>query len=160
MRIIDADNLSEIAAEWQEKALNKVYTIDPIGEHEKWEVWYAIFNERTAFMHDIADAPTIDAVYVVRCKDCKYNQGSACDYSAVWTRPNGFCQWGERKDDKTDAPAVNAKPVKHGRWVKNEEGDYHCSECNAIVESEERYWHYWRYCYNCGARMETEEMME
>lgn len=49
---------------------------------------------------------------------------------------------------------------KHGRWVKNEEGDYHCSECKAIVESDEKSRHYWGYCYNCGARMETEEMME
>lgn len=40
-----------------------------------------------------------DYVQVVRCKDCKYKQGSACDYSAVWVRPNGFCHWGERKDD-------------------------------------------------------------
>ena len=37
---------------------------------------------------------------LVRCKDCKYKQGSACDYSAVWVRPNGYCQWGERKDDE------------------------------------------------------------
>ena len=35
---------------------------------------------------------------LVRCKDCKHRQGNACDYSAVWVRPNGFCQWGEKKD--------------------------------------------------------------
>ena len=49
----------------------------------------------------INDAPTIDAVEVVRCKDCVYQSGidsdqycyldgrSACDYN--------FCSWGERK---------------------------------------------------------------
>ena len=58
------------------------------------------------------DKSIMDAKWVkelVRCKDCKHNQGNACDYSSVWTRPNGFCQWGERKDD-----APTADPVKHG----------------------------------------------
>ena len=36
---------------------------------------------------------------LVRCKDCKHRNGSACDYSAVWLRENGFCQWGERRED-------------------------------------------------------------
>ena len=47
----------------------------------------------------IVNAPTADVVEVVRCKDCKHKQGSACDYSAVWVQPNGYCQWGERRDD-------------------------------------------------------------
>lgn len=41
-----------------------------------------------------------DIVEVVRCKDCKHRDGSACDYSAVWVRKNGFCQWGERREDE------------------------------------------------------------
>ena len=47
----------------------------------------------------IASIPTADVVEVVRCKDCKYKEGSACDYSAVYVRPNGYCQWGERRED-------------------------------------------------------------
>lgn len=39
---------------------------------------------------------------LVRCRDCKHREGSACDYSAVWVRENGFCQWGERNEDETD----------------------------------------------------------
>ena len=38
---------------------------------------------------------------IVRCKDCLYRVGNACDYSAVYVRPNGFCQWGERREDDT-----------------------------------------------------------
>lgn len=34
---------------------------------------------------------------IVRCKDCKFKEGSCCDYSAVYVRPNGYCQWGERR---------------------------------------------------------------
>ena len=37
---------------------------------------------------------------LVRCKDCKHRQGNACDYSAIWIRPNGFCQWGEKKEEE------------------------------------------------------------
>lgn len=51
-----------------------------------------IFRMKQWFEH-------VDAVEVVRCKDCKHKQGNACDYSAVWVRPNGFCQWGKRRDD-------------------------------------------------------------
>lgn len=36
---------------------------------------------------------------MVRCNDCKHRNGSACDYSAVWLRENGFCQWGERSEE-------------------------------------------------------------
>lgn len=28
---------------------------------------------------------------IVRCKDCKFKEGSCCDYSAVYVRPNGYC---------------------------------------------------------------------
>lgn len=51
---------------------------------------------------EIALAPTVDAVEVVRCKDCMYRYGNVCDYSAVYVRPHGYCQWGRRKEDETD----------------------------------------------------------
>lgn len=66
---------------------------------------------RTPWLSDVVDILKRDSikqitvgnkefVLVVRCKDCKYRQGSVCDYSAVWVRPNGYCQWGERRDDE------------------------------------------------------------
>ena len=51
------------------------------------------------------------------------------------------------------SPTKNVKPIKHGYWLKDEEGDYHCSECKAIVEADEKTRHYWAYCYHCGALM-------
>ena len=52
---------------------------------------------------------------LVRCKDCKFrntidcgmqfygndDDGNLC-LSDDWTDDNGFCYWGERKDDETD----------------------------------------------------------
>ena len=93
MRLIDADALYKSfgASGNCNNCPNDAYKCQNYNEHTLME-----FCER------IEDAPTVDAVEVVRCKDCKYKQGSACDYSAVWVRPNGFCQWGERKDDVSD----------------------------------------------------------
>ena len=53
----------------------------------------------------IEDAPTVDAVEAVRCKDCEFRngcesgKGDVCDYSAVYVHPNGFCNWGKRREE-------------------------------------------------------------
>lgn len=52
----------------------------------------------------INHAPTIDAVPVVRCKDCKYwDTKGICDLhtevNAVWMDANDFCSKGERRSD-------------------------------------------------------------
>ena len=55
----------------------------------------------------IASAPSIDAVPVVRCKDCKYGEVDDADlptqylcnyHGADWNDENHFCSYGERKD--------------------------------------------------------------
>ena len=43
--------------------------------------------------------PTVDAVPVVRCKDCKSFSHGYCRFlDAKFVRPEGYCYWGERKD--------------------------------------------------------------
>ena len=48
----------------------------------------------------IKSAPTVDAVEVVRCRDCKYYDGKwLCKISGVPCRkPYDFCSYGTRKD--------------------------------------------------------------
>lgn len=51
----------------------------------------------------IANLPSIDAVQVVRCKDCKIRYTDRCGMFDVeaeweWAEDNGFCQYGERKE--------------------------------------------------------------
>ena len=55
----------------------------------------------------IRDAPTIDAVPVVRCKDCKFgdwdsepNDAMVCmrTKDGFWRSGNDFCSYGERKE--------------------------------------------------------------
>ena len=47
----------------------------------------------------LRDAPTIDAVPVVRCKDCALQGKLNCPMDE-WVKPddNGFCHHGKRKD--------------------------------------------------------------
>ena len=49
---------------------------------------------------DIDNAPTVDAVPVVRCKDCKhYDIGGSCIICGFQSRkPDDFCSYGERKE--------------------------------------------------------------
>lgn len=54
---------------------------------------------------DIRYYPTIDAVPVVRCKDCEYwnkryeAMGMCMKHNAIvtFTKPDFYCAWGERK---------------------------------------------------------------
>lgn len=116
MRLIDADELAERVTNLEAVALEQVAKLEPSEEHEKWKVWSAILNERTAFKFDLFDAPTVDAVEVVRCKDCKYYIADGCDECVLMSAKSiiaginnkrwysdFYCAWGERREDgKTD----------------------------------------------------------
>lgn len=50
----------------------------------------------------VVDAPTVDAVPVVRCKDCAvpHNRWTGCPkMNGTIMPPDGFCSFGERKAD-------------------------------------------------------------
>lgn len=61
------------------------------------------------FMYDaINNAPTVDAVEVVRCKDCKHWTMGYCNHFAYYsyepiTNEDDFCSYGERKDNERKA---------------------------------------------------------
>ena len=50
-------------------------------------------------MQRIDNAPTVDAVEVVRCKDCVHYNGEAClnTYGEFEPEPTFFCAYGERR---------------------------------------------------------------
>ena len=82
MRLIDADALEERMA--------TVYTDTDLR---------ARYSE---IMRVIREQPTVDAVPVVRCKDCKWRTGAAfwtpCKYMP--TTDDWYCGFGERRDAK------------------------------------------------------------
>ena len=55
-------------------------------------------------------------------------------------------------------PAADVKPVKRGKWVRNENnGLCYCSECDAPAPVEDVHGETISdapYCYHCGAKME------
>ena len=112
--LIDKRVLYKQTSEWEAQALAMVEKTMHDEDPTEWRRWSAVLTERTAFKHDIADAPTVDAV-----------------------------------------------PVVHGRWI--DEGQYgdnfphhawRCSECGEHVIEIDTSWY--KYCPNCGARMDKE----
>ena len=70
-------------------------------------------NEHDHFMRMIYDAPTVDAVEVVRCKNCRdcemgypekrldreATQAWLCKRYKMYRKPDDFCSYGERRDN-------------------------------------------------------------
>ena len=84
MRLIDADAL-----------IDKAETV--LDEHET--IWFDAVS-----VNNIHSAPTIDAVSVVRCKECKHWHGGWCNLEG-WCNLFGsdndaddFCSYGERSE--------------------------------------------------------------
>lgn len=43
--------------------------------------------------------PTIDAIQVVRCKDCEYSsEYNHCAIFATWNKPDDYCSYGEKTE--------------------------------------------------------------
>lgn len=63
--------------------------------------WDDIPPTREEFVYFLKKQPTINAVTVTRCRDCKhYNEGFCVGYHAHHdTMPDDFCSYGERRTD-------------------------------------------------------------
>ena len=66
-----------------------------------------------------------------------------------------------------DAPTINAEPVRHGRWIDEIEPNavtasgreihvFRCSACDFTWANKTAVLHYFKYCPNCGAKMDLE----
>lgn len=67
---------------------------------------YEECDYRCSEFYDISNIPAVDAVEVVRCKECKHSEIFDtllyCDHTrglAGMVLPNGFCYLGERRND-------------------------------------------------------------
>ena len=86
MRLIDADEL-KLDLKWLEE-------YDPPVYHD--------------VVSTIDEMPTVDAVEVVRCKDCKWYKRKypwngniyECSYLEAPMDDDDFCSWGERREDE------------------------------------------------------------
>ena len=92
MRLIDADKLLEIYKKWIPQLLSK----EDEGDRRGVETCIMVLE----------DMQTVDAVPVVRCRECKHRgtddcifhiKGEPADEELLLKLDNDFCSYGERK---------------------------------------------------------------
>jgi hypothetical protein len=95
MRLIDADKMAVDESDAYMSA--QVQITDDL----KWLVNFAAHSK---IQRLIADTPTVDAVPVVRCKECKWTGGDFVCYRGVMVqhKPEDFCSYGERRGGGED----------------------------------------------------------
>ena len=61
--------------------------------------WDDIPPTREEFVRFLKKQPTVDAVPVVRCRECKYHNKPPCPMrlSFNWTEDEDFCSYGEKE---------------------------------------------------------------
>ena len=74
--------------------------IDLDSEYIQETLYRRSFKTRQDIEEWLNNAPIIDAVPVVRCRDCEYHNKPPCPMklSFNWTEDNDFCSYGERKE--------------------------------------------------------------
>lgn len=60
--------------------------------------------------------------------------------------------WNQAVDIVSDFPAAAVAPVRHGRWIKNDNETWSCERCHSWIPDEQHY--YARFCLYCGAKMD------
>lgn len=77
----------------------KQTAIDEINKALDRETLLNSFVRKIA-VEAVKKLPTADVVEVVRCKDCKsFSHGYCKFHDAKFVREDGYCYWGERKDE-------------------------------------------------------------
>ena len=93
MRLIDADKLLEIYKKWIPQLLSE----EDEGDRRGVETCIMVLE----------DMQTVDAVPVVRCRECNYRgtddcifhiKGEPADEELLLKLDNDFCSYGERKE--------------------------------------------------------------
>ena len=94
-RLIDADDAKVIIEERYDTAFMQSRTRPNIA-------WWEGYSTGVNWARNtINDAPTVDAVEVVRCKDCKFLHGKGyCTLVTGLTRikPDDYCSYGAKMD--------------------------------------------------------------
>ena len=99
-RLIDANALKALFDERYDDAFIQMYA------RLNKEYWDGVCGGVNWGRNTIADAPTVDAVEVVRCKDCtRYKKGYCTIRKDSWGATlmvglTDFCSDGERKDNE------------------------------------------------------------
>lgn len=65
----------------------------------------------------------------------------------------GIADIGDAIMSVEDLPTADVAPVKHGKWIHNDEWwEFICTSCHRGIGNIKEY----KYCPNCGAKMDLE----
>ena len=94
MRLIDAD------------ALKLTHCLECVGYDEDNAVCAVSYCDIGGVIH-LEEAPTIDAVPVIRCRECiRWRRSKSdttamvCDWDGYERTENDYCSWAKRKDNE------------------------------------------------------------
>ena len=100
MRLIDADR-------FEDELDNTEYDISPAYEPDGYTF--------KRICEVLERTPTVDAVPVVRCRDCThYNGHRHCDYFYQAVLDDDFCSYGAKREKPINSAPMN----QEGRWMK------------------------------------------
>lgn len=92
MRLIDAD------------ALSRAMYHEAFETDSEWQRWDSgLWIRYKMFENALKNAPTIDAVPVVRCGECKHwyrNKPPIDEECDIFPNADDFCPYGERRSDE------------------------------------------------------------
>ena len=99
-------------------------------------------------MSDYIKREDAEEILADAIKQAEENTGCVIVDIAGWGSIESYAE-----EAMSDAPTADVEPVRHGRWVVDSGIlSLRCSECNTFSYGET-----WKYCPNCGARMDGEE---
>lgn len=110
MRLIDADALErEYRGQFDSVYKSVRDSVNPADFYIERKASYdkkLVKLEMEAFFEYLNNRPTIDAVPVVRCKDCKHWKSCSgatehvkcCEWAGYMVGENGYCVYGEVKE--------------------------------------------------------------
>ena len=67
---------------------------EPFDEY----MWDGVLHPIRYIVDALKAVPSVDAVIVVRCKECKHDEYCCRHISADGRKPDDFCSYGERSD--------------------------------------------------------------
>ncbi|WP_405366943.1 hypothetical protein [Ruminobacter sp.] len=108
MRLVDIEPIVELVKKEHERVQDRFNKANIWEEPNSVARYSEALLEVGAFIGLMINAPTVDAVPVIRCKDCtKYRQGMTvtewyfCSVTGALVDGQDFCSWAERKEDGT-----------------------------------------------------------
>ena len=102
VRLIDANALKE---DLKNMLARVMYESDLDFDHSHARIWTATITGIQHSIKRLDNAPTIDAVEVVRCRKCYYRDKPSCcpyQYSGFKVEPDWYCPMGVKMDAKEE----------------------------------------------------------